>query len=250
MGESGYTLGFRRKNAHSGSHAETGAFPPPATVRLCAASEIFYSATLLYTYISRFSVNPHHRQKRKSRRRCHRNSVLNRFSSRFLTSPTNGPRSLSQTKMGTHSALGERSHTRAHTAKHRAFRTGALLLPSERSARSRTSPGRVPERQTLPLLGLGRVCSRRTQRAFAVCQIIRTGTRDAEHRSDLGDGEHQRQFIVACVGGMLHSVLPFPMRRAADPSRTACVEFAVVPLRVRPQIVGAREKFQRPHGWA
>ena len=29
-----YTLGFRRKIAHSGSHAETGAFPPSATVRL------------------------------------------------------------------------------------------------------------------------------------------------------------------------------------------------------------------------
>ena len=38
--ESEYTLGFRRKIAHSGSHAETGAFPPPATVWLCAASEI------------------------------------------------------------------------------------------------------------------------------------------------------------------------------------------------------------------
>ena len=34
------------------------------------------------------------------------------------------------------------------------------------SARSPTSPGRVSERQTLPLLGLGRVCSRRTQKAF------------------------------------------------------------------------------------
>ena len=31
--ESGYTLGFRRKIAHSGSHAETGAFPPPATAQ-------------------------------------------------------------------------------------------------------------------------------------------------------------------------------------------------------------------------
>ena len=37
--------------------------------------------------------------------------------------------------MGTHSALGERSHTTAHTAKQGAFRTGALLLPSERSTR-------------------------------------------------------------------------------------------------------------------
>ena len=37
--------------------------------------------------------------------------------------------------MGTHSALGERSHTTAHTAKHGAFRMGALLLPSERFTR-------------------------------------------------------------------------------------------------------------------
>ena len=51
-----------RKIAHNGPHAETGAFPPPATARLCASSEIFYSATLLYTYISRFSVNPHYQQ--------------------------------------------------------------------------------------------------------------------------------------------------------------------------------------------
>ena len=28
-GESGYTLGFRRRIAHSGLHAETGTFPPP-----------------------------------------------------------------------------------------------------------------------------------------------------------------------------------------------------------------------------
>ena len=37
--------------------------------------------------------------------------------------------------MGTHSAFGEESHTAAHTAKHGAFRMGALLLPSERSTR-------------------------------------------------------------------------------------------------------------------
>ena len=57
----------------------------------------------------------------------------------------------------------------AHKGLHgetRAFRTGALSLPSTRAARSRTSPGRVSERQTLPLLSLGRRCSRRTQKAF------------------------------------------------------------------------------------
>ena len=42
--ESEYTLGFRRKIAHKGLHAEAGAFPPPATARLCVASEI----SLLY----------------------------------------------------------------------------------------------------------------------------------------------------------------------------------------------------------
>ena len=48
--------------------------------------------------------------------------------------PTNGPRSLSRAKVGTHSAFRERSHTTAHTAKQGAFRMGALLLPSDRFA--------------------------------------------------------------------------------------------------------------------
>lgn len=43
-----------------------------------------------------------------------------------------------------------------------AFRMGVLSL-SARTARSQTSPGRVSERQTLPLLGLGQVYSRSTQ---------------------------------------------------------------------------------------
>ena len=37
-----------------------------------------------------------------------------------------------------------------------AFRTGPLSLPSTRTARSRTSPGRVSKRRTLPLWDLGR----------------------------------------------------------------------------------------------
>ena len=77
----------------------------------------------------------------------------------------NGPRSLSRMKAGTHSALLKGSHTAAHTAKHGVFWVRVVSLPSARSARSRTSPGRVSERHTLPLLGLGRGCSRRTQRA-------------------------------------------------------------------------------------
>ena len=43
-----------------------------------------------------------------------------------------------------------------HTVLFRRSCMGVVSLPSERSARSQTSPGRVSERQTLPLLGLGR----------------------------------------------------------------------------------------------
>ena len=60
-------------------------------------------------------------------------------------------------KAGTHSAFGEGSLTAAYTPKQGAFRMGVVSLLSERSARSPTSPGRVSERQVLPLLGLGRV---------------------------------------------------------------------------------------------
>ena len=105
------------------------------SVVLCCRRYPFYSTVLLYTYISQFSVNPHHRQKRKSRRRCHRSSVPNRFSSRFSTCRTNGPHSLSRAKVGTHSAFGERSHTAAHTPKQGAFWMGVLSLPSDRFAR-------------------------------------------------------------------------------------------------------------------
>ena len=72
----------------------------------------------------------------------------------------------------THSAFGEESHTAAYTAKQVAFRMGVVSLLSERSARSPTSPGRVSERQVLPLLGLGRGCSQRTQKAFGAAMRL------------------------------------------------------------------------------
>ena len=108
---------------------------------------------LLYTYISRFSVTPHYI---KSGRVAATNAVPQPFLIAVSTSLTNGPRLLSQAKVGTHSAFRERSHTRAHTAKQGAFRMGVVSLPSDRSARSQTSPGRVSERRTLPLWDLGR----------------------------------------------------------------------------------------------
>ena len=90
----------------------------------------------------------------------------------FNTSGTNGQRLLSRVKAGTHSPFGERSHTAACTPKQGAFRMGVVSLLSERSARSPTSPGRVSERQVLPLLGLGRGCSQRTQKAFGAAMRL------------------------------------------------------------------------------
>ena len=116
--ESGYTLGFRRKIAHNGSHGETGGLPAIGhSAVLCRQRNSFYSTTLLYTYISRFSVNPHYQQREKSGETAAINFIPNRFSSHFSTSRTNGPHSLSQMKAGTPSAFGERLHTTAYTPK-------------------------------------------------------------------------------------------------------------------------------------
>ena len=108
---------------------------------------------LLYTYISRFSVTPHYI---KSGRVAATNAVPQPFLIAVSTSRTNGPRLLSQVKVGTRTPLLKGSHTAAHTPKQGAFRMEVLSLPLIRAARSRTSPGRVSERQVLPLLGLGR----------------------------------------------------------------------------------------------
>ena len=71
-----------------------------------------------------------------------------------------------------HTRLCSKNHTRAYTPKQGLFRMGALLLPSERFTRSQTSPGRVSERRTLPLLGLGRGYSQRTQKAYGTAMCL------------------------------------------------------------------------------
>ena len=125
----------------------------------------FDSTVLLYTYISRFSVNPQHQQKRNIRQSCcHKFCPKPLFIPIFNFShkwPTFAFTSESGYTLGSRRKI---AHSGLH-AETGAFRTGPLSLPSERSARSQTSPGRVSERQTLPLLGLGRVYARRTQKA-------------------------------------------------------------------------------------
>ena len=102
------------------------------SVAMCCQRNPFYSTMLLYTCISRFSVTPHYI---KSGRVAATNAVPQPFLIAVSTSLTNGPRLLSQAKVGTHSAFGEGSHTAAYTAKQVAFRMGVVSLLSERFAR-------------------------------------------------------------------------------------------------------------------
>ena len=51
------------KGSHNGSHGETRGLPSLGhSTALCCQRNPFYSTTLLYTYISRFSANPHYQQ--------------------------------------------------------------------------------------------------------------------------------------------------------------------------------------------
>ena len=63
-------------------------------------------------------------------------------------------------------------HTAAHTAKHGRFGWGWYHYPRSVPHVSETLRGRGLKRQTLPLLGLGRGCSQRTQRAFGTAMRL------------------------------------------------------------------------------
>ena len=77
----------------------------------------------------------------------------------------NGPHSLLRMKVGTHSPLPTGSHTAAYTPKQGPSGRGWYHYPRSVSHGSETLRGQGVERQTVPLLGLGRGHSRRTQRA-------------------------------------------------------------------------------------
>ena len=94
------------------------------------------------------------------------NAVPNRSSSRFSTSRTNGPRLLSPVKVGTPLGFRRKIAHKRLTRRNRGVSDGGWYhYPRSVPHVSKTLRGRGSERQTLPLLGLGRGVSRRTQRA-------------------------------------------------------------------------------------
>ena len=161
-----HPLGFRRKISHKGLHGETGAFLPPATARSCAASEIPFIPPCLYIHTFPGSLCPPTiKQRGKIKQNCRIN---------FIPQPFLIPLFNFHHKRPSFAFAGESGYTLgfqrkiAHSGPHAetgGISDGVVSLPSDRSARSQTSPGRVSERRTLPLLGLGRGCSQRTQKA-------------------------------------------------------------------------------------
>ena len=72
-----------------------------------------------------------------------------------------------------HTRLSKKDRTQGHTRRNRGVSDGGrYLYPRTVLRGSETLRGRVSERQTLPLLGLGRVCSRRTQKAFGTAMRL------------------------------------------------------------------------------
>ena len=136
---------------------------------------------------------------------------------------------LSRVKAGTHSAFGEESHTAAYTPKQGLFRMGRYLYPRSVSHVSETLRGRVSERQTLPLLGLGRGHSRRTQRAcgtaMRLCASLSRRRRGPAGLRDLFS------FL-----SKLRLVCPVPDTSFGSPDAPACA----VPVQAASQLVPFR----------
>ena len=84
----------------------------------------------------------------------------------------NGPHSLLRMKVGT-TRLCQQDRTQRLTRRNRGcFGWGRYYYPRSVSHVSETLRGQVSERQTLPLLRLDPVCSRRTQRAFGTAMRL------------------------------------------------------------------------------
>ena len=76
-------------------------------------------------------------------------------------------------RKGVHTRLSEKNRTQRHTRRNTgSFRWGRYYYPRTVSHVSETLRGQGVERQTLPLWGLGRVYSQRTQRAFGTAMRL------------------------------------------------------------------------------
>ena len=136
---------------------------PGHSVALRCQRNPFYSTTLLYTYISRFSVNPHYQQQFYLR------PSFIAFFNLSHKRPTFAFTSESGYTLGFRRKI---AHKGTHGETGGVLGGGWYHYPRSVPHVSETLRGQGVERQTLPLFGLGRGCSRRTQKAFGTAMRL------------------------------------------------------------------------------
>ena len=108
----------------------------------------------------------------KRRKRSHTN-VSNASVTRPSTPPAQTAHVCLHPRKWVHTRLCSKNRTQGHTRRNRwCFGQGWYYYPRTVSHGSETLRGQGVERQTLPLLGLGRVCSRRTQKAYGTAMRL------------------------------------------------------------------------------
>ena len=131
-GESGYTTRLSAKDRTQRlTRRNRGLHSLVHSVVLCCRRYPFYSTTLLYTYISRFSVNPQHQQKRIIRQSCHHKFYPQPLFNFSYNRPTFAFTGESGYTLGFQRKI---AHNGSH-AETGAFQMGALSLPSDRFVR-------------------------------------------------------------------------------------------------------------------
>ena len=112
---------------------------------------------LLYTYISRFTVNLHYQQREKIRRNCHHKFYpQTAFHPAFQLLAQTAHVCFHERKC-VHTRLSEKNRTQGRTRRNRwCFGWGWYHYPRSVPHVSETLRGQGVERRTWPLLGLGR----------------------------------------------------------------------------------------------
>ena len=121
------------------------------------------------------------------------------------------------------------AHAAAHTAKQRVFRMGWYHYPRTVWRGSEPLRGRVSERHTLPLLGLGRERSRRTQSACG------TAMRSCASLSRWN--AQPRCWFLRCIGE-LHG-LPSLRRNSGESFHAPCCADSIACTRCRSAVLSS-----------
>ena len=113
------------------------------------------------------------RKSREKRRKRSHTNVSSTLSTRSSTPPAQTAHVRFHERKRVHTRLSEKNRTQRLTRRNRGcFGWERYYYPRSVSHVSETLRGQVSERQTLPLLRLDSVCSRRTQKAFGTAMRL------------------------------------------------------------------------------